>query len=61
MFLKLTQKFSLRSRGSLHKKRTEIYWSFINTGGGGYPPTNIFPGVLWLNLFGLNIFILGNM
>ena len=33
----------LQDKGSLQKKNPEIYWSFTNTGGGEYPPTNIFP------------------
>ena len=35
--------FCKLAKGSLQKKKPEIYWSFTNTGGGEYPPTNIFP------------------
>ena len=38
------------NKGSLHKKKTEIYWSFTNKGGGEYPPTNIFSAFSWRKL-----------
>ena len=51
------------SKGSLQKKKPEIYWSFTNTGGGEYPPTNIFPVFSWRkNIYSLKmIYMLQNM
>ena len=52
-------KYINSAKGSLHKKKPEIYWQFANKGGGGVPPYQSISG-FFLLIFVADFFLLKN-